>query len=98
MPAEILKLYVGDMPDHACEPRDIETVLDDLDAAFRSLGDYAAGLSEEELRRPATSVGRIGFGPTLGVIRHVLHDAEHHLLDIRRGIALPLVATNPLPV
>jgi hypothetical protein len=24
---------------------------------------------------------------TTAVIRHALHDAEHHLLDIRRGIA-----------
>jgi hypothetical protein len=24
---------------------------------------------------------------TAAVVRHALHDAEHHLLDIRRGIA-----------
>ena len=24
---------------------------------------------------------------TTAVIRHALHDAEHHLLDVRRGIA-----------
>jgi hypothetical protein len=47
---------------------------------------FAANLTTAEQERRADY--DVGFTiNTAAVVRHALHDAEHHLLDIRRGIA-----------
>jgi hypothetical protein len=47
---------------------------------------FAVNLTAVEQDRRADYGGGLVIN-TAAVVRHALHDAEHHLLDIRRGIA-----------
>lgn len=72
--------------DHDCDRFEIVSTLDELGSAARSMAAFAESLTPEALdRRADYRGGRIVN--TAAVLRHALHDAEHHLLDIRRGIA-----------
>lgn len=71
---------------HACEQFDVSTVLGELDAAGKSMAAFAGQLTPVELGRSANYTERLVL-TTAAVVRHALHDAEHHLLDIRRGVA-----------
>ena len=77
---------------HNCEGRTLDDTLQELDEAVMSLAAFANGLRSEELTRTADYGG--GLVLTTGaVLRHALHDAEHHVLDIRRGVARLLLAS-----
>ncbi len=71
---------------HDCERFDIASTLGDLGSAARSMAAFALNLTLEEQDRRADYVGGLIIN-TAAVVRHAVHDAEHHLLDIRRGIA-----------
>ena len=71
---------------HDCERFGIADTLESLGAVTGSMASFAELLTPDE--QVATAVYfREEVLNTTGVIRHALHDAEHHLLDIRRGIA-----------
>lgn len=53
------------------------------------LAELIAGLTPEGLRRPG-SIGEID-GDVLGIARHAVHDATHHVLDARCGMAAVLL-------
>jgi hypothetical protein len=71
---------------HDCARFDLVETLGSLGAAARSMADFAESLTPDE-----QAVIAVYWEPqvlnTTAVIRHALHDAEHHLLDVRRGIA-----------
>jgi hypothetical protein len=71
---------------HDCDRFAIASTLGILSAAARSMGDFAMNLTPQEQDRRADYGGGLVIS-TAAVVRHALHDAEHHLLDIRRGIA-----------
>jgi S-DNA-T family DNA segregation ATPase FtsK/SpoIIIE len=71
---------------HDCERFDVSATLRELDAAAHSMAGFAEQLTAEELGRTANYTETLVL-TTAAVVRHALHDAEHHLLDIRRGIA-----------
>ena len=71
---------------HDCGRFDIADTVESLGAAARSMAAFAESLTPEE--QAATAVYfKDEVLNTTAVIRHALHDAEHHLLDVRRGIA-----------
>ncbi len=71
---------------HACDRFDIADTLESLGAVARSMATFAESLTPEE--QVVVAVYLEGWViNTTAVIRHALHDAEHHLLDVRRGIA-----------
>jgi hypothetical protein len=71
---------------HDCKQSEIAPTLDALSSAAGSMAAFAANLTTAEQERRADY--DVGFTiNTAAVVRHALHDAEHHLLDIRRGIA-----------
>lgn len=71
---------------HDCGRFDIADTLESLGAVARSMADFAESLTTDE--QVIVAVYAEGWViNTTAVIRHALHDAEHHLLDIRRGIA-----------
>ena len=71
---------------HDCDRFDIADTLESLGAVARSMATFAESLTPEE--QVVTAVySKDQVINTTAVIRHALHDAEHHLLDIRRGIA-----------
>ena len=57
-----------------------------LGAAARSMATFAESLTPEEQAVIAV-YSKDQVINTTAVIRHALHDAEHHLLDVHRGIA-----------
>lgn len=71
---------------HNCDRFEIASTLDALNSASRSMAAFAENLTTAEQDRRA-DYGRGLVINTAAVVRHALHDAEHHLLDIRRGIA-----------
>jgi hypothetical protein len=71
---------------HDCDRFDVASTLDALQSASTSMADFAANLTPAEQDRRA-DYGRGLILNTAAVVRHALHDAEHHLLDTRRGIA-----------
>lgn len=71
---------------HDCYRFKLGQTLDSLRTAATSMADLAIGLKPEELDRQAEYVNGLVIN-TAAVIRHALHDAEHHILDIGRGIA-----------
>ena len=71
---------------HDCDRFDIADTLESLGAAARSMATFAESLTPEEQVVIAV-YSKDQVINTTAVIRHALHDAEHHLLDIRRGIA-----------
>jgi hypothetical protein len=71
---------------HDCEQFEIADTLESLGAVARSMATFAESLTpEEQVVNAVYSKDQVIN--TTAVIRHALHDAEHHLLDIRRGIA-----------
>lgn len=99
----------GRSPDWAQEPRDLAgqfehdthdcgrfelaSTLGALESAASSLAAFAAALTAEELARTADYGDGLVIN-TAAVVRHALHDAEHHLLDIRRGLARLQLSSN----
>ena len=71
---------------HDCGRFDVAETLESLGAAARSMAAFAESLTPDEQAATAVYVNELVINTT-AVIRHALHDAEHHLLDIRRGIA-----------
>ena len=77
---------VAEHDTHDCSRFDITDTLESLGAAARSMAAFAESLTPEEQVVVAVYFDDWVINTT-AVIRHALHDAEHHLLDIRRGIA-----------
>lgn len=77
---------VFEHPDHECERYGIAETLAMLDAAASSIAGYAETLTPDEQAMTAVYY-KTEVWNTTAVVRHALHDAEHHLLDIRRGLA-----------
>ena len=77
---------VAEHDTHDCSRFDITDTLESLGAAARSMAAFAESLPPEEQVVVAVYFDDWVINTT-AVIRHALHDAEHHLLDIRRGIA-----------
>ncbi len=71
---------------HDCGRFDIDDTVESLGVAARSMAAFAESLTPEQQVVTAVYFGDWVLNTT-AVIRHALHDAEHHLLDIRRGIA-----------
>lgn len=71
---------------HDCEQFELQLTLDILMSAASSMADLATSLTPQEQARKADYGGGLIIN-TAAVVRHALHDAEHHLLDIRRGTA-----------
>ena len=71
---------------HDCGRFDVAETLESLGATARSMAAFAESLTPDERVATAVYVDEQVINTT-AVIRHALHDAEHHLLDIRRGIA-----------
>ena len=71
---------------HDCGRFDIADTLESLGTAARSMAAFAESLTPEEQVVIAVYFEDEVINTT-AVIRHALHDAEHHLLDVRRGIA-----------
>lgn len=71
---------------HDCGRFGIAGTLGQLAVAAGSMADFTEPLAPEEQGMIATYVPSQVISTT-AVVRHALHDAEHHLLDIRRGIA-----------
>ena len=72
---------------HDCSRFDIADTLDSLGAVARSMATFAESLTpQEQVVVALYAEGWVEINTT-AVIRHALHDAEHHLLDVRRGIA-----------
>ena len=78
---------------HDCERFELATTLDILKTAAQSLAAYATSLTPDEQDRTADYGDGLVIN-TVAVVRHALHDSEHHLLDIRRGIAGMQLATT----
>lgn len=71
---------------HDCDRFDITDTLEALSATANSIATFADSLTPEEQAVIAVYSKGLEIN-TSAVIRHALHDAEHHLLDVRRGIA-----------
>jgi len=71
---------------HDCERFDIADTLSSLDDVATSMANFAESLTPEEQGMIAVYAEGWVINTT-AVIRHALHDAEHHLLDVHRGIA-----------
>lgn len=78
---------------HDCDRFDIASTLDELGFAARSMAALTVDLTPEDQQRRADYGDGLVIN-TAAVIRHALHDAEHHLLDIRRGIATLQLSSN----
>ena len=71
---------------HDCGRFDVADTVESLGAAATSMAAFAESLTPEEQVVIAVYFEEWVLNTT-AVIRHALHDAEHHLLDVRRGIA-----------
>jgi hypothetical protein len=71
---------------HDCGQYSVAATLDVLSSAAQSLAAFATALTPEEQSRQADYGDGLIIN-TAAVVRHALHDAEHHLLDARRGVA-----------
>lgn len=78
---------------HACERFEVVSTLAALESAAGSMAAFAIKLTPEEQHRTADYGDGLVIN-TAAVVRHALHDAEHHLLDIRRGIARLRLSTS----
>ena len=97
------EFVAGRSPDWSQEPRDLPgqfehdvhdcgryaltATLDIMRSAADSMAAFAVTLTPEEQGRRADYTGSGLVINTAAVVRHAVHDAEHHLLDICRGIA-----------
>jgi hypothetical protein len=77
---------VFDHDTHDCDRFEIAETLESLGAVARSMATFAESLTPEEQAQIAVYYKDQVINTT-AVIRHALHDAEHHLLDIGRGMA-----------
>ena len=77
---------VFEHPTHDCTRFDIADTLESLGAVARSMADFAESLTPDEQVVVAVYAEDWVINTT-AVLRHALHDAEHHVLDVRRGIA-----------
>lgn len=84
----------GPMDEHGCEVFDMSERLSRLRSVATAIAEWIPALRPNELSREDLYAGSVRID-TLTVLRHGLHDAEHHLLDIRRGVAKQLLATTP---
>lgn len=87
-------------PVHECERFAIADTLRDLGAAATAMADFTAALSAGEQGTTAvyyrsTKSDYVEVLNTTAIVRHALHDAEHHLLDVRRGIARLELGARP---
>lgn len=81
-------------PEHACDDVGPATALAELSAAAEAAADLAGSLTPEQRAFVADYHPGMPLS-TFAVIRHALHDADHHLLDVHRGIArLTLAAVD----
>jgi hypothetical protein len=71
---------------HDCGRFDVAETLGSLGGVAMSMAAFAESLTPEEQVATAVYFDEQVLNTT-AVIRHALHDAEHHLLDVRRGIA-----------
>ena len=71
---------------HDCDRFEVASTLEVLKGAATSMAAFAGNLTSAEQVRIADYGDGLVIN-TAAVVRHALHDAEHHLLDIRRGIA-----------
>lgn len=71
---------------HDCGSYDIAETLEALGAVAGSMANFAESLTPDEQAVVAVYAEDWVINTT-AVLRHALHDAEHHVLDIRRGIA-----------
>jgi hypothetical protein len=71
---------------HECDRFEVVSTLDVLERAAMSMAAFATKLTQEEQDRRADYGDGLVIN-TAAVVRHALHDADHHLLDIRRGVA-----------
>jgi hypothetical protein len=83
-PADLAGEFEHDV--HDCGRFEIAATLDSLRSAAQSMAAFAVTLTPEEQDRRADYADGLTIN-TAAVVRHALHDSEHHLLDIRRGIA-----------
>ncbi len=75
---------------HDCGRFDIAETLSTLRGVCDSMAACAESLTPDEQGQVAVYAGDWVLNTT-GVIRHALHDAEHHVLDVRRGYARQLL-------
>jgi hypothetical protein len=90
-PADLAGQFEHDR--HDCDGFEIAPTLDSLSAAAQSMAAFAVTLTPDEQDRRAEYAEGFIIN-TAAVVRHALHDAEHHLLDIRRGIARQQLSAN----
>ena len=79
---------------HDCHQFALRPTLNILMSAASSMADLATSLTPQEQARRADYGGGLIIN-TAAVVRHALHDAEHHLLDIRRGTARLQLPSSP---
>jgi len=71
---------------HDCGRFELADTLESLTVVANSMAAFAESLTPEEQAVVAVYADDWVINTT-AVIRHALHDAEHHVLDVRRGIA-----------
>lgn len=74
----------GAATDHGYNELDPERVLNSLDARAREMAERASGALPEHFRRTATMGGETRDASW--VLKHAVHDATHHLKDVRRTL------------
>jgi hypothetical protein len=90
-PADLAGEFDHDL--HDCDRFEIASTLDSLSSAAQSMAAFAVALTPAEQDRRADYGDGLIIN-TAAVVRHALHDSEHHLLDIRRGIARLQLSSN----
>ena len=89
---EVAEVMLGWVADLAGVPLDGE--ITDLDGCRRAVAALVPGLSEAQ--RAAVLEGEYRQAVTVEwLLRHLLHDLEHHVLDVRRGHALLARTDHP---
>jgi hypothetical protein len=63
---------------------DVEATLTELDDAAGGLADDLDAYSETDLARPVEIAGK--QADVLVLVLHAVHDADHHLFDVRRQL------------
>jgi DinB superfamily len=63
---------------------DVEATLAELDDAASGLADDLDAYSAEDLARPVVIAGK--QADVLVLVLHAVHDADHHLFDVRRQL------------
>ena len=87
--AQIMLGWVADLVD-----RPVPVPVTDLDTSRRAVAALVPGLTEDQRRRLLVDT----YAQVVSVewlLRHLLHDTEHHVLDVRRGYAALGRADHP---